>query len=91
MSNYDAVYNAAREAFDISHVKDAAHNFLMDVAREMQRPCVLFKPSISIDGNKYCALYGENLQDGVAGFGDSPAEAMNAFDVEWYKKLEATR
>ena len=31
----------------------------------------------------WCALFGENLQDGVAGFGETPAKAMWAFDVAW--------
>lgn len=44
---------------------------------------VLYQPRISIDGDQWCALYGENLQDGVAGFGNSPAEAMAAFDRAW--------
>lgn len=29
------------------------------------------------DGNKWCCLIGENLQDGVAGFGDTVAQAIN--------------
>ena len=45
------------------------------------------KPHIFIDGDKWCALYGDNLQDGVAGFGDSPNEAMINFDKMWYEKL----
>jgi hypothetical protein len=32
-------------------------------------------------------LYGDNLQDGVGGFGDSPAEAMADFDKNWHAKL----
>ena len=31
----------------------------------------------------WCALYGDNLQDGVAGFGRSPEEAMADFDKNW--------
>lgn len=57
------------------------------VMMEHIRPSVLFKPQLSLDGNKWCALFGDNLQDGVAGFGDSPALAMNAFDVEWVKEV----
>ena len=52
-----------------------------------QRPSVLMRPLISIDGNMWCALYGENLQDGVAGFGESPALAMEAFDKAWLAEL----
>lgn len=50
---------------------------------ERKRPCVLFRPSISMDGNMWCALYGDNLQDGVAGFGPSPEAAMADFDTNW--------
>ena len=47
----------------------------------------MLKPKLSIDGNKWCALLGDNLQDGVAGFGDSPDEAYAAFDKAWTEKL----
>lgn len=56
---------------------------------QRMRPCVLFRPAISIDGDQWCALYGENLQDGVAGFGDSPEAAMAAFDAAWRTPLAA--
>ena len=55
------------------------------VSQEYIRPSVLFKPRIFMDGNKWCCLYGDNLQEGVAGFGDSPNEAARAFDKEWCK------
>ena len=35
------------------------------------------------------ALYGSNLQEGVAGFGDSPADAMWDFDRNWSTKIAA--
>jgi len=53
----------------------------------IHKPSVMYKPKIMLDGNKWCALYGENLQNGVAGFGNSPAEAMANFNLEWDKKL----
>lgn len=31
------------------------------------------------DGNQWVVLYGPNLHDGVAGFGDTPWAAMQAF------------
>jgi hypothetical protein len=49
---------------------------------------VNLRPRLFIDGNQWCALYGENLQDGVAGFGDSPADAARAFDAAMTQKLE---
>lgn len=50
-------------------------------------PSALWKPRLFRDGNQWCALYGESLQDGVAGFGDSPYEAMTAFDRAWCEKI----
>jgi hypothetical protein len=47
---------------------------------EFTRPCVLFKPVLSRDGNQWCALLGDNLQEGIAGFGNTPYLAMYAFD-----------
>ena len=60
-------------------------------AVERTRICYMLKPKLSIDGDKWCALYGENLQDGVAGFGDSPAEAYKDFDKNWYAKLKEAK
>ncbi len=54
---------------------------------EVTRPSFLYRPALSIDGDKWCALYGLNLQDGVAGFGDSPDEAYRDFDKQWNEEL----
>ena len=48
-----------------------------------ERPSYMLRPKLSMDGNKWCALYGDNLQDGVSGFGDSPALAYADFDKAW--------
>lgn len=53
---------------------------------ERQRPSVLFKPTISLDGNMYCALYGEDLMAGIAGFGETMDAAMRDFDQNWLKQ-----
>ena len=45
------------------------------------------KPSLQIDGNQWCVLYGEDLQVGIAGFGDSPHLAIMDFNSQWYKSL----
>jgi hypothetical protein len=34
---------------------------------------------LSRDGNQWCWLLGENLQEGIAGFGDTPYDAMLKF------------
>jgi hypothetical protein len=50
-------------------------------------PSMMLRPRLSIDGNQWCALCGENLQDGVAGFGDSPEAAYRDFDKAWSRPL----
>ena len=54
-----------------------------EIAESFTAPHITMKPTLSADGDMWCALYGENLQEGVAGFGKTPQEAMAAFDKEW--------
>lgn len=85
MDNYQPVYDAVSSAFSLAdHTVKVC---FQEVCISMTRPSVLFRPAISIDGNKWCALYGANLQDGVAGFGDTPEAAMLEFDKAWIAPL----
>ncbi|HUX79103.1 MAG TPA: hypothetical protein VMW10_05085 [Alphaproteobacteria bacterium] len=68
------------------HISAAEAN-IYNYSCELNRPSFLFKPKLSIDGNMWCALYGDNLQDGVAGFGKSPELAYLNFDKEWSKSI----
>lgn len=94
---YQAVYDATRSRLsncdvgaairevariDASQAIACLQQDFSIAAQEMARPSVLYRPSISIDGDQWCALYG-----GVAGFGDSPDAAMRAFDKAWCEKL----
>ena len=72
---------------DFSQQAEFVREDFSSVSWQMKRPCVLFRPSLYVDGDQWCAIYGEDLQSGVAGFGDSPALAMADFDTEWNKKL----
>ncbi len=47
----------------------------------------LLRPRVFLDGNKWCVLYGENIMDGVCGFGDSPILAVYAFNKAWRAEL----
>jgi hypothetical protein len=53
------------------------------VELERLRPFFLLRPRVFPDGNQWCALYGDNLQEGVCAFGDTPAKAATQFDIEW--------
>ena len=70
----------------ICHAATMAGEAWQMVAFSYERPSVLYKPKLYLDGNKWCVLYGDNLQSGVVGFGDSPDAAMREFDKEWGNK-----
>lgn len=84
-----AVESAIREA-NLSHYADMASRAAQEAAAEHARPSVLFKPQLMADGNMWCALLGEDLQSGVAGFGETPAKAMYAFDDAFWKEQTPT-
>ena len=73
-------------SFAIEHIKDE----YLRAAYGQQLPHVLMRPTLSMDGNMWCALYGDNLKDGVAGFGVSPSEAMTDFDKHWVAPIIST-
>lgn len=82
----DAVADACRQAFDISHTIAILRQDFCIAAGEMARPSVVYKPTLMADGDMWCVLLGENLQIGVAGFGKTVAEAMTNFDQAFYKE-----
>lgn len=59
-------------------------NAQWNAAMMAQAPSVLYRPALRPDGDMWCALYGADLATGVAGFGDTPAAAMAAFDQAWH-------
>lgn len=101
--SYQATYDAVRSRFhsvdvgqairdscnlDASFAIETVKQEFLCVAYEHQRPSAIYRPVLSRDGNSWCALYGTNLMEGVAGFGASPAEAMTDFDKNWSKKID---
>ena len=45
----------------------------------------------SRDGNQVCVLFGDNLQEGFAGFGDTEQDAIDDFLEESEKHTHLTR
>ena len=72
----------------IAHAAEMTQETIRYVASSYERPSVLFRPRLSVDGDQWCALYGDDLQSGVGGFGDSPEKAMYDFDRAWCATLE---
>lgn len=82
-----AVERGFREA-NLGHYVEQATTSIARAFEDQYRPCVLFRPKVYIDGDQWCALYGDDLQSGVAGFGVSPDKAMRDFDKNWYESLK---
>ena len=49
----------------------------------------LLRPNLYKDGDQWCCLYGENLQEGIAGFGSTPHLAVKNWRKEWDKSLNS--
>jgi hypothetical protein len=69
-------WNAAQEANITEQARRAPH--------------VLLPVRVTPDGNMWCCLYGEDLMVGVAGFGETPAQACAAFDEAWFSQKPPT-
>jgi len=82
----DAVRDAMRE-FGISYQIERVAYAYQVAAVAQEAPSVLYKPKIYIDGSQWCVLYGDDIQNGIAGFGDSPQKAMHDFDDNFSKSL----
>jgi len=64
-------------------IKDVAISLMRRTGELQQKPSVLYRPTLSKDGNAWIALYGPDLATGVVGCGMTPAEAMDEFDLAW--------
>ena len=72
---------------DPTGLRAAAASLDYQSACERRDPSYLYRPRLFIDGNRWCALLGENVQNGVCGFGETPAKAYAAFDEAWHAKI----
>ncbi len=70
-------------------IQQSRHNAAIEA--EEFNIVALLRPRVFIDGDQWCVLYGENIQDGVAGFGDSPILAVYDFNKAWRQKLPVNR
>ncbi|WP_213758434.1 hypothetical protein [Citrobacter freundii] len=72
-------------SLDLGYFQNVFFNVASDfqiTSECMREPSVLYKPTLTQDGDKWLAVYGD-LPTGVVGIGDSPAEAMCDFNRKW--------
>lgn len=86
MTNEEAYwYNRATED---SNYSAHQHQLQIDILVQKQEYNLVatLNPKIFIDGNQWCVLYGENLVEGIAGFGDTPYKAVLDFNTSFHSK-----
>lgn len=66
------------------HESDMNYHFM----KEEYGLFALLRPKIYQDGNQWCVLYGENIQDGVCGFGSSPYKAILDFNLSFNEEIK---
>lgn len=72
----------------IAHAANMSQASIQQAVCEWGNPSAIYRPKLMREGNKWMALYGDNIQEGVCGFGDNPAAAMTDFNREWYKPIQ---
>ena len=82
--DYEAVESSQRQHDQVMYQNERMCN-------EAERHAISIVKSLEIrpylDGNKWCVLWGKNIQEGIAGFSDTPMQAV----MNFYEKLkEAT-
>lgn len=60
-------------------------------ARRLNTPSAIYRPELFQEGNAWCAVFGRDIAVGVVGCGESPQEAMLAFDAAWAAKAPALK
>ncbi len=99
MDTYQPVYDAVRSrmshcdigsavesaihSMNLSHYVQMALESINIAGYEHQRPSAVYRPKLYMDGDQWCALYGDDIQTGVCGFGGTPHKAMSEFDAAW--------
>lgn len=69
------------------HYEDRQHWERMAVLNEASNwnKFVLLKPKLFKDGNQWCVLLGDNIQEGICGFGDTPNKALFDWNAQFDK------
>jgi hypothetical protein len=60
---------------------------MMNRISDMPDPIIeALKPKIFPDGDQWCCIYGENLQESICGYGDTAAMAVGNFVQNYYSQ-----
>lgn len=82
--NYEQIESSQRQQYETVRHDEAMY------ALKLQSDYMLFsllKPEVYPDGDRWCVLYGKNIQDGIAGFGSTIYKAIIDFNSQFYKTV----
>lgn len=84
MNESDYFYSKSSRDADYA---DRRHEAAMGVLVERQEYNLfaILKPKLTKDGDQWCVLYGDDLQQGIAGFGDTPYLAILDFNKAFHR------
>lgn len=91
-----AIKNTAVETGDkyevisqLLHYIDALGQSVKNIAVETEEYNLfsILKPKLFIKENQWCCLYGNDIETGIAGFGESPYASILNWSKQWYKKI----
>jgi len=65
-------------------IQQSEHNAALE--REEYNLFITIKPKLCKDGDQWCCLYGEDIQKGIVGFGDTPYKAILDWNGAWHRQ-----
>lgn len=68
---------------DLIYKQNKYQESLIDIEAAEMRFMTACGANVFKDGDKWCCLSGDNLQEGIAGFGDTPLGAVIEHNVFW--------
>ena len=75
-------------ANSINHYQSIEHQENLNLILTNQHYILfsMLKPKLYKEGNGWCVLYGENIQEGIVGFGSTPLKAILDWNQQWSKQ-----
>ncbi len=82
-TDYEQIESSQRQ-----HHEECRHNEVMIEATigVDYKHFAMIKPKLYKDGDQWCCLYGENIQVGIVGFGDTPFAAVVDWNMAWHRQ-----
>ncbi|PYL05796.1 MAG: hypothetical protein DME33_15435 [Verrucomicrobia bacterium] len=84
MNNGATIYNRRRI---IDQTLMAMQEVERYCAAHPNSPVAIRHPKLSIRGRTFIVLLGPNIEEGIAGFGDTVPAALRAFDLQYSRSL----